>query len=127
MRRTQAPALQVLHSDIVYDFNWFPDMNSASPDTCVFATTCGRDCIRLIDAYTGETRATYRAFDHLERMASAHSLCFSPDGSRIYAGYERLIRIFWTSHPGTLCDEVPFYGTTVCLSCDSRRLTSFFR
>lgn len=88
-------------------------MNSQSPETCVFATTCGRDSIRLIDAYTGTTRATYRTFDHVERMTTAHSICFSPDGSRIYAGYEKMIRIFRTAVPGSSCDEVSFYGNVV--------------
>lgn len=110
---SQEPALEVAHSDLVYDFTWFPDMDSQSPDSCVFATTCGRDSIRLIDAYTGKTRATYRTFDHCERMTTAHSICFSPDGSRIYAGYEKMIRIFRTAVPGTSCDEVSFYGKTV--------------
>jgi WD40 repeat protein len=107
---TQDAALEVPHSDLVYDFTWYPDMNSLSPETCIFLTTCGRDSIRLIDAYTGVTRATYRAFDHLERMCTAHSICFSPDGSRIIAGYEKMIRIFRTAVPGTMCEEIPFYG-----------------
>lgn len=88
-------------------------MNSTSPETCVFVTTCGRDSIRLIDAYTGLTRATYRSFDHLERLAVAHSVSFSPDGSRIYAGYKGMIRMYWTAVPGTSCDEVSFYGMHV--------------
>ena len=104
------------HSDLVLDFNFYPKMDSNLPETCVFATTCGRDSVRLIDAYTGSTRATYRAIDHLEQMRTAHSVCFSPDGSRIYAGYEKMIRIFRTAIPGTTCDEIPFYGEYVC--CD---------
>ena len=120
----QEPALQVQHSDLLYDFAWYPAMDSTAPETCVFATTCGRDCVRLVDAYTGATRATYRAVDHLERVSTAHSLCFSPDGTRIVAGYDSLIRIFYTANPGTDCVEVPFYGETERWRHDLRPVTS---
>lgn len=85
---------------------WFPLMTSTSAEYSVFLVSCGRNTIQLIDAYTGKTRATYKAFDHLEQLVSPHSIAFSPDGEKIYAGYNGLLRVFYTSSPGSCFIEV---------------------
>ena len=64
----------------------------------------------MVDAYDGSTRGTYRAYDHLEQRESAHSLSFSADGSKIYAGYNKRFRIFDTAIPGKTFTEIVTYG-----------------
>lgn len=99
--------MQVQASDLIYDMTWFPFMSSDSAEYSVFLISCGRNAIQLIDAYTGKTRATYKAFDHLEQLVSPHSVAFSLDGEKIYAGYNGLIRVFYTSSPGSSFIELP--------------------
>lgn len=38
---------------------------------------------------------------------SAHSLAFSPDGSRLLCGFESSVRIFTTERPGRNCTVRP--------------------
>ena len=100
---------------------WFPLMSSASAESSVLLVSCGRNPIHLIDAYSGRTRATYKAFNHLEQLDSAHSLAFSPDGEKIYAGFNGLLRVFYTSLPGSSFFEMPIesdvYVQKGILSC----------
>ena len=95
-----APVLSFSESETIYDYCWYPRMSSASPQTCVFASTSRNSPVHLFDAYTGKIRATYRAYDHYDEIASPISLCFSLDGARLYAGFTRVIRVFDTSRPG---------------------------
>lgn len=80
-------------------------MTSADPTTCVFLVSCGRSPIRLVDAYTGNTRANYKPF-LMERLISPHSLCFSPDGSLIIGGSHGSLWIFSVDSPGVECDQI---------------------
>lgn len=117
----QVPSLSVSNPDLIYDMTWFPLMTSTSSSSSVCLVSCGRNPLRLIDAYTGKTRATYKAFDHLEQMVSPHSIAFSPDGEKIYAGFTGILRVFYTSVPGSSFIEVPTasdaYLQTGILSC----------
>ncbi|OQR83863.1 hypothetical protein ACHHYP_14198 [Achlya hypogyna] len=92
-------ALEMPEGGTIYDFNWYPFMNSADPATCVFATTTHAHPIHLWDAYTGELRATYRAYDHLDELTSAYSVAFNATGDKLFAGFDRTIRIFDTAQP----------------------------
>lgn len=95
----------------VHDYAWYPGMHSSSPQTCCFAS-CSRDHpIHLWDAYDGTLRASYVAKTVADDLFSAVSLAFSPDGSRIYAGMNRSIRVFMTSEPGAESDDL-LQGTT---------------
>lgn len=102
-----APVLTCTESETIYDFCWYPRMSSASPQTCVFASTSRNSPVHLFDAYTGGIRATYRAYDHYDEIVSPISLCFSLDGARLYTGFPRMIRIFDTSRPGRPVSERP--------------------
>lgn len=60
---TLKAALSVREGGIVYDSCWFPLMNSWDPSTCCFATTSRESPVHLWDAFNGELRATYRAYN----------------------------------------------------------------
>ncbi|KAG7258996.1 hypothetical protein CRUP_021968 [Coryphaenoides rupestris] len=63
--------------------------------------------VHVWDAFYGEVRATYRPYNHLDEVAAAHSLCFSPDGARLYCGFDKTVRVFHTERPGRDCEERP--------------------
>ena len=98
------PAVQVREGENVYDFQWYPLMNSNDPDTCCFATTSRCQPIHLYDAFDGHIRGTYRIFDHLDEMVAARSLNFHPTGHKLIAGLKNQIRIFDVNLPGRDCE-----------------------
>ena len=100
------PAVDVREGESVYDYQWYPLMNSNSPETCCFATTSQFQPIHLYDAFDGHIRATYRCFDHLDEMVASKSLCFNPQGTKLIAGLKNQIRIFDVSVPGRDCETV---------------------
>lgn len=59
------PALTVKEGGLIYDTCWYPFMNSWDPATCCFLSTSRESPIHLWDAFTGELRATYRAYNQL--------------------------------------------------------------
>jgi len=59
------PALTVKEGGLIYDTCWYPFMNSWNPATCCFLSTSKESPIHLWDAFTGELRATYRAYNQL--------------------------------------------------------------
>jgi WD40 repeat protein len=95
--------LQVRAGDAVYDYAWYPGMHSDDTATCVFASSSRDHPTHLWDAYTGECRASYCAYDHLDEVVAAHALGFEPSGQRLYCGFDRAVRIFDLSRPGRQC------------------------
>lgn len=56
-------------------------------------------------------------------MTPAYSVAFSPDGSKIYSGYKKYLRIFDTAQPGRIFEERilktkgnPVYQTNIASS-----------
>ncbi|XP_065829238.1 telomerase Cajal body protein 1-like [Oscarella lobularis] len=92
--------LQMREPEGIYDYNWYPSMNSSCPETCCLICTSKDQPIHLWDAYNGSLRASYCAFNHLDEVISAYSLGFTPDANRVYAGYRGEIRIFDVARPG---------------------------
>lgn len=84
----------------IYDFAWYPLMNSQDPATCCFAASSRDHTVHLWDAVSGGIRCTYASFDHLDEVIAPTSLCFSPDGSKLYCGFNNFIQIFDTTRPG---------------------------
>ena len=79
----------------------YPLMNArADPLTACFLSTSRDHPIHLWDAFTGKVRASYRAYDHVDELAAAHCVAFSPFGEKIFAGFERMVRVFDTATPG---------------------------
>ncbi|KAL4093755.1 hypothetical protein PRIC1_011185 [Phytophthora ramorum] len=91
--------LQAKEGGTVYDYQWYPFMTSADPNSCIFVSTSRDQPVHLWDAYTGELRASYRAYDHLDELASAQSLAFNSTGTKLFAGFDRMIRFFDLSQP----------------------------
>ncbi|XP_015784027.1 telomerase Cajal body protein 1-like [Tetranychus urticae] len=100
-----SPVLEMKSNELIYDYAWFPMMNSLDPTTCFFLTTTRDNPIHLWDAYTGKIAAVYKSYNHLDEIVSAYSVCFSPDGEKIYAGFKKGIRVFNTRNPGRDCEE----------------------
>ncbi|CAM9373963.1 unnamed protein product [Choristocarpus tenellus] len=101
------PCLQSVEGETIYDFAWYPYMTSANPATCVFVSTSRDHPLHMWDAFTGALRATYRAYDHLDEVVAASSVCFNTTGSKIFAGYNRMIRVFDVSQPGRSFEARP--------------------
>lgn len=58
-------ALTVKEGGLIYDACWYPFMNSWEPASCCFLSTSKESPIHLWDAFNGELRATYRAYNQL--------------------------------------------------------------
>ncbi|XP_037422066.1 telomerase Cajal body protein 1-like isoform X2 [Triticum dicoccoides] len=93
-------SLQVNEGEPVYDFCWYPYMSVSDPATCVFASTSRDHPIHLWDATTGELRCTYRAYDAMDEITAALSISFNSTGSKLFAGYNKAIRVFDVHRPG---------------------------
>ncbi|XP_077986818.1 telomerase Cajal body protein 1-like [Glandiceps talaboti] len=114
-------ALTTVVGELVYDYTWYPLMNSTDPTTCSFVSSSRGHPIQMWDAFTGELRCTYRAFDHLDEMTTPHSVAFSLDGNMIYSGFNKMIRVFNTDRPGRQCEDRPTHvkkmGQAGIISC----------
>lgn len=93
-------ALRVEEGETIYDYAWFSRMSVSDPVSCCFASTSRAHPIHLWDACSGSLRCSYRGYNAVDEVAAAYSLAFSPDGSKIYAGYDRAILVFDVSRPG---------------------------
>ncbi|KAG8098079.1 hypothetical protein GUJ93_ZPchr0013g36467 [Zizania palustris] len=92
--------IQVNEGEPVYDFCWYPYMSVSDPATCVFASTSRDHPIHLWDATTGELRCTYRAYDAMDEITAALSISFNSTGAKLFAGYNKAIRVFDVHRPG---------------------------
>ncbi|XP_006739006.1 telomerase Cajal body protein 1 isoform X1 [Leptonychotes weddellii] len=99
-----APVLRMVEGDTIYDYCWYSLMSSTEPDTSYVASSSRENPIHIWDAFTGELRASFRAYNHLDELTAAHSLCFSPDGSQLFCGFNRTVRVFSTARPGRDCE-----------------------
>lgn len=97
--------LRFLPGDTVFDYEWYPLMNSSNPATCCLVSTSRGHPIQLWDAFTGDLRASYCAYDHLDEPISALSVTCDPTGEHILAGYDEEIRIFDLGQPGRSCSS----------------------
>ena len=84
----------------IHDFCWYPYMSASDPVTNVFATTTRDHPIHLWDATLGQLRCTYRAYDNMDEITAAFSVAFNPAGTKIFAGYNKCIRMFDLHRPG---------------------------
>ncbi|XP_078437372.1 transducin/WD40 repeat-like superfamily protein isoform X2 [Wolffia australiana] len=92
--------LIVWEGESVYDYCWYPFMSLQDMNSCVFASTCRDHPIHLWDAFSGQLRATYRAYDAMDEITAALSVSFNTFGTKIFAGYNKCIRIFDVHRPG---------------------------
>ncbi|XP_053824547.1 telomerase Cajal body protein 1 [Vidua chalybeata] len=94
------PAVQVAEGDTIYDFTWYPLMDSSDPPSCLVAASSRDSPVHLWDAFDGTLRGSFRAHNHLDEPVAPHSLAFAPDGSRLLGGFEGAVREFPTERPG---------------------------
>ncbi|XP_035888972.1 telomerase Cajal body protein 1 isoform X4 [Phyllostomus discolor] len=104
------PVLRMVEGDTIYDYCWYSLMSSSQPDTSYVASSSRENPIHIWDAFTGELRASFRAYNHLDELTAAHSLCFSPDGSQLFCGFNRTVRVFSTARPGRDCEVRATFG-----------------
>ena len=62
--------------------------------------------IHLWDACTGSLRCVYRAYDAADEITAAYSVAIDRQGQRIWAGYNKAIRVFDLSRPGKDCQTI---------------------
>ncbi|MCJ8731418.1 hypothetical protein PDJAM_G00199370 [Pangasius djambal] len=102
-----SPVLRMTEGDTIYDYCWFPKMSSLDPDTCFIASSSRDNPVHIWDAFYGNLCATFRPYNHLDELTAAYSLCFSPDGSQLYCGFDKTVRVFYTERPGRECEQRP--------------------
>ncbi|KAK9152163.1 hypothetical protein Syun_010472 [Stephania yunnanensis] len=95
-----AANLVLVEGESVYDYCWYPYMSASDPNTFVFASTTRDHPIHLWDATSGQLRCTYRAYDSMDEITAALSIAFNPTGSKLFAGYNKSIRVFDLHRPG---------------------------
>ncbi|XP_060569571.1 telomerase Cajal body protein 1-like [Ruditapes philippinarum] len=114
------PVLNMKEADTVYDFCWYPQMSSSQPETACLAVTSKDTPVHLYDAFTGDIRCSYRAYNHLDEVVAAHCVKFSSDGNKIYCGFNKMIRVFDVTRPGRDFESRPTFakeGQRGIISC----------
>nr|CAG4642538.1 EOG090X06W9 [Evadne anonyx] len=101
------PALKIKEGELIYDYCWHPHMSSWHPETCLLASTAKNSPVHLWDAYRGKLVATYRAYNSVDEVEAASSISISPDGEKLYCGFDKCIRVFDIKIPGRECDLRP--------------------
>ncbi|RZF41091.1 hypothetical protein LSTR_LSTR002723 [Laodelphax striatellus] len=105
-------SLKVEEGGLVYDFDWFPLMNSWDPISCCFLTTASEEPVHLWDAFTGELRASYRTYNYADEISKAYSAVFNSTGEKIYCGFRDSLRVFDTAMPGMKSTTVKIKAAT---------------
>lgn len=95
----------------VYDYCWYNQTSDQS--SCSFLTTSKDNPIHNWDANTGQLLSSYRAYDQMDELTAAYSLCYSLDGTKIYSGFKKMIRVFDTNRPGRECQSRPTFAGKV--------------
>ncbi|XP_070539017.1 telomerase Cajal body protein 1-like [Ptychodera flava] len=96
--------------ELIYDYAWYPLMNSTKPDTCLFVSSSRDHPVQMWDAFTGQLKCTYRAFNHLDEMTTPHCVAFSLNGKKLYCGFDKNIKVFDTNRPGRECEQRPTHA-----------------
>ncbi|CAH0400214.1 unnamed protein product [Chilo suppressalis] len=114
--------VHIKEAGLVYDYCWYPGMNSNLPESCCWITTKQNSPIQMWDAFDGSLRCTYRGFNAVDEMEPALSVTFSQEGSRIIAGYKKVIRTFDVDRPGRDFAEHKLGSPATCFATDSNLL-----
>ncbi|XP_050308724.1 telomerase Cajal body protein 1 homolog isoform X1 [Anthonomus grandis grandis] len=109
------PAISVSESGLIYDYNWYPGMNSGNPATCCWISSGHQGPIHLWDAFTGDLRCSYRGYNAVDELESAMCVSFSADGQNVFCGYRKNVKIFATGRPGREYVEYPITHQASCL------------
>ncbi|PWN92465.1 hypothetical protein FA10DRAFT_300947 [Acaromyces ingoldii] len=113
---SQAPSwshtLTVRAPSPILAVEWYPLSTHAEPWTWCFAMSCRDVPVKLVDATTGQTRATYGIIDHVERFLSPLSLAFDLTGTLLYCGLKDAVAVFALAQPGNEPLEMLHLGPT---------------
>ncbi|CAL7933929.1 unnamed protein product [Xylocopa violacea] len=101
-------ALTVKEGGLIYDVCWYPFMNSWEPETCCFLSTSRESPIHLWDAFNGELRATYRAYNQVDEVEAAISIQFIDFAKEVWAGFKNALRVFDMERPGRQINTIQF-------------------
>ncbi|GMR31570.1 hypothetical protein PMAYCL1PPCAC_01765, partial [Pristionchus mayeri] len=99
---------------LIYDAAWHPREE--------WVATSSRDHPIHLWNEEGERVVSFRGINHLDELSSANTLRFAVDGSRLYAGYHKYLRIFDLNRPGRQTREIKTWsresgGQRALLSC----------
>lgn len=109
-------AVFVKNGGTVYDYCWYPFMNSQAPETCCWLSTQQHGPIQMWDAFDGKLRCSYRGFDAVDEVEAALSCTFSSDAMEIIGGYRKSLKIFRTNVPGRDFVNIPLKSAASCLA-----------
>ncbi|EAL20959.1 hypothetical protein CNBD5600 [Cryptococcus deneoformans B-3501A] len=84
---------QFKQPDSITSSIWFPTASSLVPESFCFVAGIRDNPVKLIDAKTGNVRASYPIIDHREQFISPYSLAFHPSLSKLYCGCSSFIEI----------------------------------
>ncbi|XP_060522926.1 telomerase Cajal body protein 1 homolog isoform X2 [Cylas formicarius] len=110
------PAVSVPEAGLIYDYSWYPGMNSGNAATCCWLSSGHSGPIQLWDAFTGDLRCTYRGYNSVDEVEAAMSVSFSADGQSVFCGYKKNVKIFGTSRPGREFLEYPVSHQVSCIA-----------
>ncbi|XP_046967811.1 telomerase Cajal body protein 1 homolog [Vanessa cardui] len=114
--------IHVKEAGLVYDFCWYPGMNSNVPETCCWLTTRQNAPVQMWDAFDGSLRGSYRGFNAVDEMEPALSVTFNQEGTKIVAGYKKFLRTFDVDRPGRDFGEHKINSPASCLVTDRNLL-----
>lgn len=114
--------IHVKEAGLIYDFCWYPGMNSAVPETCCWLTTRQNGPVQMWDAFDGSLRCTYRGFNAVDEMEPALTISFTSDNSKIIAGYKKVLRTFDVERPGREFVEHKITSPATCFATSENLL-----
>ncbi|XP_076654344.1 telomerase Cajal body protein 1 homolog [Halictus rubicundus] len=100
--------LTIKEGGLIYDTCWYPYMNSWDPATCCFLSTSRESPIHLWDAFNGELRATYRAYNQVDEVEASISVQFVDSAKEVWAGFKNALRLFNMERPGRQISTIQF-------------------
>ncbi|KAF2073600.1 hypothetical protein CYY_005089 [Polysphondylium violaceum] len=103
------PILNIKEYNTIYDYCWYPNMNSMYQETCCFLSSSSGVPMHLYDAFTGVLRGSYIPFKDVDDIETAYSVQFNQTGTKIYSGFKKSIKIFDINRPGNDYDVISTY------------------
>ncbi|XP_058802892.1 telomerase Cajal body protein 1-like [Phymastichus coffea] len=114
-------SVRIKEGGLIYDCCWYPYMSSWQPSTCCFLAASQGSPIHLWDAFTGQLRATYRAYNQVDEVEAAISVQFTDSGTKVWSGYKNALRTFDSNRPGRQTETIylkkDFPNVTGLVSC----------
>ena len=119
------PALRIRAGESARDVAWLPTMRAHDTRTCLFASVCKSQPVHLWSVVDGSVAASYGAKNRLDEPTDFSAVCFSRDGSRVFAGAADAIRSWDLTRPGYHDCETFWMRHVRASRGDSRRRDAF--